>query len=154
MANITRYQPETPMLSLRNAVDRLFEDSWVFPRWMDRAGQSTWSQLPANLYEHEDALIVQLAVPGIAPEDCEVTVRENVLTVRGERCLPAPENATPIWQGFGGHFEQSYTLPWPVESDQVEATYENGILMLHLPKAEQARVKRIQIRAGGSHQSS
>lgn len=65
MADITRYQPATPFLSLRNAVDRLFEDSWVFPRWTEQPGRSMWSQLPANLDEHDDALIVQLAVPGI-----------------------------------------------------------------------------------------
>ena len=152
MTNLTRYQPQysEPAVSLRNAIDRLFDDSWIFPRWMDRSFRSAFSQLPANLYEMEDALIVQLALPGIKPEDCEITVRENVLTVRGQWAMEAPQNAVPLWQGFGGSFEQSFTLPVAVDSANVEAHYEHGVLTLHLPKVEQARTKRIPIKTAGS----
>ena len=153
MANIARYQPQfaSPTMSLRNAIDRLFDDSWIFPRWSDQPFRSAMSHLPANLYEMEDALVVQLALPGIRPEECEITVRENVLTVRGQWAMEAPQNATPLWQGFGGgSFEQSFTLPVAVDSANVEASYEHGILTLHLPKVEQARTKRIPIKTAGS----
>lgn len=143
MVNLSRYQPQSP-LSLRDAIDRLFEESWIMPR----GAQGQGGQLPANLFEGEDAFVVQVALPGVHPDNCEVTVRENILTIRGERGAPAPEGMQPVWQGLGGSFQQSFTLPWPVESNGVEATYEHGVLSLRLPKAEHAKTKRIPIKSG------
>src|SRR5215208_3976613 len=111
MASIVRYQPfRLPLGEMTRDLDRvferLFEDS--FPSQRTPAPFSG----SANLYETPDAYWVELPLPGVKPEDVEVTVQENVLTLSAQRAWQTPEHAKPIWQGFGqGQWKQSFTLP-------------------------------------------
>lgn len=141
MSNITRYNPFNEALSLREAMDRLFEDSFISPRFTGgRRGAN------ANLYETNDGFTLQLPVPGVRPEDVDITVRQDTVSLKWEVKTQAPENATVHWNGLqGGQFQESFMLPAPINSERVEAHYNNGILTLHLPKAEQAKTRSVKI---------
>jgi HSP20 family protein len=145
MANMTRYNPSSDVVSLREAMDRLFEDSFISPRQ-----QNGWSGrgIAANLYETAEGLTLQIPAPGIRPEDVEVTVQEQTVNLKWETKIPVPEGATVHWNGLqSGQFQQSFSLPSSINSERVEATYTNGILTLHLPKAEHAKARTIQVRS-------
>jgi HSP20 family protein len=139
MANITRYNPFNEMVSLHEAMDRLFEDSFI-PRIGGRG-------LASNLYETTDGFVLQLPMPGVNPEEVEITAQQDTLNVKWSTSVKVPENATTHWSGFAeGQYQQNFTLPAPINADQAEASYENGVLTLSLPKAEHAKARTVKVR--------
>jgi len=145
MANITRYNPFSEVVSLREAMDRLFEDSFISPR------QNTLLSgrgVTANLYETGEGFTLQIPVPGVKPEDVEITVQQETISLKWETKVQVPEGATVHWNGFqSGQSQQSFSLPSPINAERVEAHYTNGILTLHLPKAEHAKARTIKVNA-------
>jgi len=143
MANITRYNPLSEVVSLREAMDRLFEDSFISPRQQNGSGGRG---IAANLYETAEGFTLQIPAPGIRPEDVEVTVQQQTVNLKWETKIHVPEGATVHWNGLqSGQFQQSFSLPSSINSERVEANYENGILTLHLPKAEHAKARTIKV---------
>jgi HSP20 family protein len=145
MANITRYNPFSEVVSLREAMDRLFEDSFISPRqsnvWNGRG-------VAANLYETAEGFTLQIPAPGVKPEDVEITVQQETISLKWETKVELPEGATVHWNGFqSGQFQQSFSLPSPINAERVEAHYNNGVLTLHLPKAEHAKARTIKVKA-------
>ena len=104
---------------------------------------------PLNVWEDDDNLYVEAELPGMTPEDIEASVAEgDQLTIAGERKLQATENGSWLRQECGyGRFSRTVTLPAEVDADAVEASYEAGVLTLTLPKMEEARPKRITVKA-------
>ena len=156
MASIVRYQPIRFPLNVMardfdRIIDRLFDDASSQPR---RGTQAlAQSRSASNLYETSGAYLVEVPLAGVRPEDVEVTVQQNVFTLKAKRTWEAPENAKPIWQGFGaGQLHQSFTLPGEVDPDNVSASLEHGVLRLELPKAE--HIKPRTIRVNGPHGAS
>jgi HSP20 family protein len=145
MANLTRYNPFQEAVSLREAMDRLFEDSFISPRnWGQWGGRG----MTANLYETEDGFILQVPIPGVKPEDVEITAQQDTVTLKWETKLYAPEGATTHWSGFqAGQYQQTFTLPAPINADRAEASTSNGVLTLHLPKAEHAKSRTLKVTA-------
>lgn len=149
---LERWSPAAELERMMSEMNRLMSE--VFERPLVRARILAWR--PAtDVYETGEALIVRLAVPGARPEDLEVTVEQNVLTVRGRYGYQLSEeeakHATWYRREIGsGEFTESITLPVPVNMEQAKATVENGLVTLTFPKAEEARVKRIPIQAGRS----
>ena len=144
MANITRYNPFSEVVSLREAMDRLFEDSFISPR----NGGLGARGVVANLYETAEGFTLQLPVPGVKPEDVEITVQQDTVSLKWEYKVEIPKDARVHWNGFQtGQYQQSFTLPAPINSESVEAHSENGILTLRLPKAEHARARTIKVNA-------
>lgn len=142
MANITRYNPFNEVVSLREAMDRLFEDSFI-PR-----GGNGHRGLASNLYETADSFILQIPMPGTNPEAVEITAQQDVLNLKWETSVKVPEKAATHWTGFGeGQYRQSFSLPAPINSEKAEANYENGILTLTLPKAEHAKARTVKVTA-------
>jgi len=142
MASIVRYNPFNEAVSLREAMDRLFEDS-VIPR-TGLVGRGNAS----NLYETTDSFVLQIPMPGTNPEQVEITAQQDTLTVKWATSVTVPENATTHWSGFAGsQHQQSFTLPASINSEKAEANYESGILTLTLPKAEHARVRTVKVTA-------
>jgi HSP20 family protein len=143
---VTQWNPLSEFVTLREAMDRLFNESMVRPNGPSRMGQQ-----PYDLYETEDGLTFRFAVPGIRPEDVEVTVVQNTISVKGNYPQPVEEQKNWIWHVHGlpqgGEFQYTFRLPTAVNADRAEATFENGILSLFLPKAEAAKPRRIQIAA-------
>ncbi|GER86384.1 heat-shock protein Hsp20 [Dictyobacter vulcani] len=145
MANITRYNPFNEAVSLREAMDRLFEDSFISPRV---ASTGTGRGLAANLYETAEGFVLQLPMPGVNVENVDITVQQDVISLKWETKLQVPEGATVHWNGFQpGRYQQSITVPGPINAERVEASYTDGILTLQLPKAEHAKARSIKINA-------
>jgi HSP20 family protein len=147
---LARYEPFRELMPLREAMDRLVQDSLVRPfGWMGGTG------VPVDVEETDDAYVVTASLPGWKPEDVNVTVQEGTLTISGEH--QEPEQAE---QGTTYHlrerrvasFRRSISFPVPVEADKAQASYENGVLTLTLPKAESAKPKAIKIGANGQKQ--
>jgi HSP20 family protein len=139
------------MLSLRQAMDRLMEDAFVAPArrlGIGEAGQD--GGLDLDLYEEDDDLVVTASLPGVKPEDVDVSVQGDVLTIRGET-RSEQESGRGRWhrrERTYGSFQRRITLPCTVNTEKAEARFENGILTLHLPKAEEAKERRIRIEGG------
>jgi HSP20 family protein len=106
---------------------------------------------PLNVWEDDDNLYVEAELPGLNPDNIDVAVTEgDQLTIAGERTPRGPEGSTWLRQECGyGRFTRTITLPAAVDADEVEATYEAGVLTLTLPKMEEAKPKRIAVKAVG-----
>ena len=142
MANLTRYNPFNEAVSLREAMDRLFADSFIAPQAVNGRGMS------ANLFETQDGFTFQMPVPGVKPEDIDITTQQDTVTIKWETKVEVPANATTHWHGFqSSQFQQTFTLPSPINSDRVEATINDGVLTLSLPKAESAKARSIKVSA-------
>lgn len=152
MANIVRWDPFGEMLSLRQAVDKLFEDAWVRPSRVLPGGDGNGAApyLPIDLYETPDELVVTASVPGVKPEDIEITVQGDVLTIRGEFKMDqaAGEGKYHRRELRYGQFTRQIALPTSVHTEHAEAHFDNGVVKLRLPKAEGAKQRRIQVQSG------
>ena len=96
MANLTRFNPFNEAVSLREAMDRLFEDSFISPR---NAGQWGGHGVVANLFETPEGFILQLPMPGVNAEEVEITAQQDTLTLKWQTRLNVPQNATVHWNG-------------------------------------------------------
>ncbi|HEY1354237.1 MAG TPA: Hsp20/alpha crystallin family protein [Ktedonobacteraceae bacterium] len=140
MANIIRYSPFHEVVSLREIMDRLFEDSFV-PR-TGMAGRGVAS----NLYETAEGFMLQIPMPGVNPEAVEITTQQDSLTVKWQTSMNVPEQATTHWSGFStGQYQQSFTLPAPINAERTEASYHNGVLTINLPKSERVKARTIKV---------
>jgi HSP20 family protein len=151
MTNLTRWDPFSEMLSLRDAMNQLFEESFVAPSFT-RRGQGFVPAL--DLSETDDAFLVEATVPGLKPEDLEITVENNVLTIKGEMRQETEDrkrNYHRVERRYG-QFQRTIALPSTVKADQIQASLSNGILRLEIPKAEEVKPRRIAVNVGESKQ--
>lgn len=151
MTNLTRWDPFNDMLSLREAMNQLFEESFVSPT-VARNGQGFVPAL--DLSETEDSFLVEMAVPGLKPEDLEITVENNVLSIKGNLRQEAEDrkrNYHRIERRFGS-FQRTISLPSTVKADAIHASLTNGVLHLEIPKAEEVKPRRINVNVGESKQ--
>jgi HSP20 family protein len=148
--NVIRWQPFSDMLALRQAMDRLFDDSFVRPSRLTTAfGEG--ADLPVDMYQTDDSVVVKASVPGIKPEEVEVTITGDTLTIKGEtRTEEEVKKDNYFHQEIGyGAFHRSILLPSSLQTDKAEATFDNGILTLTIPKAEETKPKQIKIKPKG-----
>ena len=148
MSNLTRWEPANEMMTLREAMDRLFNDAFTRPWLSIRDGGSTWSSPAINMYETDNEVVVKAALPGIQADEVQINVHGDVLTIRGET-RQEEEKKEKTWQireHRWGAFERSVRLPTGVTSDKAKADFENGILTITLPKSEEVKPKTIAIR--------
>lgn len=142
MANVSRYNPFNEVMSLRDAMDRLFEDSFI-PR---AVGGVLGRGVNANLYETAECFVLQIPMPGASADSVEITAQQDVVALKWETKVTIPENATTHWSGFqSGQYQQTFSLPAPINADRAEAHYDDGILTLSLPKAEHARARTVKV---------
>jgi HSP20 family protein len=145
--NLVRWEPWNDLMSLREAMDRLFEESVVRPRdgWLAPLGAES---LAVDMYETDDEVVVKTAVPGVKSEDIDVSITGDVLTIKGEtKAEEKVEKANYIRQEHRhGVFSRSLSLPSTVVADKATAEFENGVLILTLPKAEEVKPKTIQVK--------
>ena len=151
MNAITVWRPRRGMLSLRDSVDRMFEDTMVFPSgmWLAPFDGGT---LPLDIYQEDGSLIVKVEVPGIASDELEVSVKDNVLTISGETKAEEEvkeENYIRRERRYGS-FCRSVALPDEAEGDRAEASFEDGVLTVTVPVAEEAERESIKIPVKGS----
>ena len=145
MANLTRYNPFNEVVSLREAMDRLFEDSVISPRM---SGSFGVRNVAANLFETSEGFILQVPMPGVKAEDVEITAQQDTLTLKWETKFQVPEGATAHWHGFqSGQYQHTFTLPAPINAERAEASVTDGVLTLNLPKAEHAKARTLKVTA-------
>jgi HSP20 family protein len=151
MSNLNRWDPFQDMLSLREAMNQLLADSFVQPS----AVRGAQSFVPAiDLSETEDGFLVEAQVPGLKPEDLEITCENNVLTIKGQIQQQAEDRKRHyhrVERRFGT-FERSVGLPSSVKTEAIQATLNGGILRLEIPKAENVKPRRINVNVGESKQ--
>jgi len=142
---VVRFNPLHEMTTLREAMDRLFEESIVRPQ---RAGSGSPDQplrLPVDVYATPEEIVVVASLPGLLPEEVNITIEGDTLTIRGELRFPL-ENVEYLFQERPyGTFARSLTLNVPVDVEKAEAVFENGVLTLTLPKVEEVKPKNIKV---------
>ena len=149
MTYITRFEPFRDLLNLQNQVSRVFQD---FNRGSDELLTSGTFVPPVDIYEDEHSITLKLEIPGINEKDIDIRLENNTLTVRGERSFEKEEkeeNFHRIERRYGS-FARSFTLPNTVDPENVEASYENGVLRVKLAKRAEAKPKQIKVSVGGS----
>jgi HSP20 family protein len=148
MSNLTRWEPMRDMVTLRDAMDRLFDDAFTRPWGLTDGGRGMG--MPAvDMYQTDDDVVVKTAIPGIKPEDVQISVTGDTLTIKGEtrENNDDKQKAYHIREQRWGSFERTLTLPTDVKADKAQAEFENGILTITLPKAEEVKPKTITVKA-------
>ncbi len=152
---LTGFRPLRDFMTLRDAMDRLFEDSLVSPgRFFNIAGGTTGTgYLPLDIYETPDEIVCRAYVPGVTPENLDVNYQQGMLTLRAKSSAPEVDEN---WRWYvrelsTGEVIRQVSLPREVDVDQARASFEHGVLTLHLPKTAEAKPKQIKI-GTASHQ--
>jgi HSP20 family protein len=145
---ITRFSPMTDLVSLREAMDRLFEDSFIRP--------TTWSGLaagqiavPVDLWETNDAYHLRADLPGMTPDSIDINVTSDTVSFSGET-KGQTDVTSEGWlrqERRVGKFQRAFTLPVQIDPDKVTANFDHGVLELVLPKADQVKPRSIKVNA-------
>lgn len=141
------------MVSLRSAMDRLFNESFV-PGSTQGSGRS---MLPLDVYSNENEVVVLAAVPGMDPDDLQISIDKSTVTLSGSvrSAAESEEGKSATWhlsELTYGSFERSLTLPFQLDANRAEATFDNGMLRLVLPKAENEKPRQIKVKVGAGPQ--
>lgn len=145
MPSLVRWDPFREMMSLRDVMDRLVDDAYIRPR----DGMGMLSGPSIDMIENEDEVLVQATLPGVKPDEVNLTITGDVLTIRGEIKSERNEerNNYVLRERRFGSFSRSVALPTTVVADKAKAEFEDGVLTLSLPKAEEVKPKTISIKA-------
>jgi HSP20 family protein len=146
MNKIMRFEPMREMVTLREAMDRLFDDAFMRPSTLTGGN---WQAPVVDMYQTDDEIIIKAALPGIKADEVQISVTGEVLTLKGEveQEEETKEKAYHIREQRWGAFERTIMLPTDVVADQARADFEDGILTIRLPKAEEVRPKTITVKA-------
>lgn len=144
MNSISRRSPFRDMLDMRNFMDRMIE--------RDLFGSSQFTSdwdLALDVVEKADEFVVKASIPGINPDDLDITYNNNILTIKGEVKGENEEKDARyhLQERWSGNFSRSISLPGGVKADDIQASYEAGVLTLHLPKKEELKPRRINIKS-------
>ena len=145
MTNLIRWEPEREMMTLREAMDRLFDDAFTRPLSLTERRHS-----PAlDLYQTDDDVVVKAALPGMKADDVQINITGDVLGIKGDmkEKNETKEKNYHIREQRWGSFERSVMLPTSVVSDKAKAEFEDGILTITLPKAEEVKPKIVTVKA-------
>ncbi len=143
--SISRWEPFGELVTLRDAMDRLFEDSFVRPGRTSRHEHAM--ALPVDAYATESELVITASIPGVDPDDVHITIEGDTLTIKGE-FKPPLENVNYLFQErrFGPFYRQ-LQINIPVQADKAEASFDKGVLTLTIPKAEELKPRQIKVKA-------
>jgi len=143
---IERWDPFREAVSLRDAMSALLQESFIRPNGLlNQDGAAVG--LPLDVSETEDEFVVKASVPGVKPEDVQITVKGDMLLIRGESRSEEQKQGEHwhLRERRSGSFQRSLSLGTAVDADKAEASYEHGVLTLRLPKAEESRPRQIKI---------
>lgn len=143
---VVKWDPLRDLLSIQDRMNRLFEQTLSRSRAEEGIAASTWS--PAvDIYETPVTIVMKAELPSLSREDIEIQIRDNTLTLRGERRFAKDvqqESYLRIERAYGA-FQRSFTLPATIQQDKIRAVFRDGVLELTLPKAEEAKPKKVAI---------
>jgi HSP20 family protein len=148
------WDPVRDMVSLRDAMNSLLQESFVRPSGLLAEGGP--AMLPLDVSENENEFVVKASLPGIRPEDVSITVHGDMLTIRGEIKSEEEKKGEHyhLRERRSGQFQRSVRLSVPVLADKAQAQFENGVLTLRLPKSEEAKPKQIKLGASAKDQGA
>lgn len=142
---LTRWDPFREMMIARNSLDRRFDEnlSLAPSSWKS----FNWS-IALDVVESDDEYLIKASLPGINPDDLEITFSDNKLTIKGEvkEEQEHEEAHYHLRERRYGSFTRSLKLPSGIDSEKIEANYDKGVLKLHLPKVEEVKPKKITIK--------
>jgi len=143
MTNMIRRDPFT---DLRSTMDRLFDEGFSRP-WRFINSEPYEVSMPIEVSETDSELVVKASLPGVKPEEVDITVSNDVLTIKAEHKETTEEGKREFYRREirYGAYNRSFTLPVKVDADQAEASFDNGVLQLRLPKAASIRPKQIKV---------
>ena len=143
---IDRWDPFREAVSLNDAMNALLRESYIRPG-SGVPGQQAPGLLPLDVSENENEFVVRASLPGVKPEDVQITVHGDTLIIQGESRAEEEQKGRRwhLRERRFGQFQRSLALTTPVDSDKAQATFEHGVLTLTLPKSEQARPRQIKI---------
>jgi len=145
MTKIIRWEPAREVMTLREAMDHLFDDAFTRPLSL----RDGWSAPSVDMYQTDEEVVVKASIPGFKAEDVQINVTGDILTFRGEikREDEKKDKAWHIREQRWDSFERALALPTEVVTDKAKAEFENGILTITLPKAEEVKPKTITVKA-------
>ena len=145
MTIVRRPSPIRDMLTVRQAMDRFFDDDFRPFQWL--SGGFSGPALPLDVTTDADSVTIEAALPGIKPDDVDITVENSTVTISGKTAeeRTADEGSYVLQEIRRGNFSRTVALPSGLEPDKAKATFENGILRLEIPKAEQLKPRQIKI---------
>ena len=153
--SITRYDPFRDLKTLQDEVNRLFSTN--FSRGFGDEGLSRGAWTPSvDIFENKDEIVLEAELPGMNREDFELTIENNVLTLRGERRFEKKDEADNyhrVERAYGS-FTRSFTLPQTVTAENATAEYKNGVLRVVLRKREEVKARRIEIKGEAAEGST
>ena len=141
------WEPMREMQTMRSMMDRFFNEPFFATPELWRQREENFP-VPLDVIEEEGEYIVKASMPGVNPDETEITLTDNVLTIKGESKgeSETKESNYHVRERHFGSFVRHVTLPMSVKSDEVEAIFEHGVLTLHLPKTEAAKPKKITVK--------
>jgi HSP20 family protein len=151
--NITRWNPLREMAAMQNALDRIFDDTWRGWQPVFGEGRNALNNLSLDVQENDGEYTVTTELPGVKAENIDVRLQNDMLTIEGEIPERTIEKEGTRWlmkERYYGRFSRTIRLPQPVKREKVDAHFENGVLTLTLPKAEEAQPKLIPVKTNGN----
>ncbi len=148
MANLTRWNPLREMAAMQSAMDRFFEENW---RPFFEEGRLGLHALSLDMHEDGNNYVVTTEMPGVKPENIQVRVEHDMLSIEGEipeEVIEKEGERVIMKERRYGKFSRRIRLPQTVDADKVDAAYQDGVLRLTLPKSEAAQPKRIPVKTG------
>ena len=150
MTVLTRWEPFREFATLQDRINRVFRESYTGGH--DESLTTSTFAPAVDVYEDEHKVSLKIEVPGIEEKDIDVRVENNTLTVHGERKIEKEEkeeNYRRVERQYGS-FTRTFTLPQTVDTDNVSANYEKGVLKITLPKKAEAKPKQIKVNVGST----
>ncbi len=141
--------PWSPMADLSTEMNRVFE-RFFGPGTLDDDGLSAHSMVPeVDITEREDSYILKADLPGVSKDDVKITLRENMLTIRGEKKKEKEEKQRNSFRSerMYGTFERTFTLPSMVRDEKIQANFKDGVLTVEIPKSEEVKPKEIPVKS-------
>ncbi len=144
MSNLIRWEPEREMMTLREAMNHLFDEAFTPMSMMRGVGAPS-----VDLYQTDDEIVVRASLPGMKADDVQISITGDLLTIKGEfkEKQDKKEKSYHLREHRYGSFERTLSLPSLVESDKAHADFEDGILTITLPKSEATKPKTITVKA-------
>ena len=151
-----RWDPARDIMSLRDAMNKLFEETVIKPSGFSL---EIGTGIPIDMYQTQNEIVVKAPLPGVKPEEVDISITEDILTIKAEKKEEsgAKERNYLRKENHYGMLTRSVQLPVEVKAEKAIATFENGVLTLNIPKADTAKPKQIKVQVkagsaeGGSH---
>ena len=144
--DLVRWEPFEGLNRIQSRINDIFEETFGRSRGYPTSTPGVWFP-PVDILESQDAYLIRAELPGMKREDFNLEVHEGSLTLSGERKIEEPANGVEYHrvERISGKFSRSFYLPQSVKSDEIKASYRDGILEIHVPKADAAKPKQIAI---------